>query len=435
MSENVCPSSVGLGGALPARPKLETARIITAVSIGNALEWYDIVVYGFLAATISKLFFPVGNETVSLLLTFVTFGVSFFMRPLGSIVLGAYADRAGRRQAMMLSITLMMIGTFFIGIAPTYASIGIFAPALLVFARLVQGFSAGGEFGGATAFLAEQNPRKRGAYTAWQMASQGVTIILASSFGVLLNSMLTAEQLNSWGWRAPFFFGLLIGPVAIYIRKNIDETSDFRESQAGGDVPSPLVTTFGRQKGRVLTAFGLIVLATVASYTTMFMPTFAVKQLGISASWSFTATLLVGCIQFGFVPVFGGLSDRLGRVPVMASAAIVVLVTIIPAFAVLRAFPSPQTLICVLVAVSICTAAYLGPMCAAMSELFPTHTRGTGLSISYGFGVTIFGGFAPFIIAWLIAETGSALAPGFYVAFGAALSLLALVGARRYGLQ
>ncbi len=416
------------------RSRIDTARTIIAVSIGNALEWFDIVVYGFLAATIAKLFFPAGNDTVSLLLTLATFGVSFFMRPLGSIVLGAYADRVGRRQALTLSIMLMMLGTFIIGVAPTYATIGLGAPVLLVIARLIQGFSAGGEFGSATAFLAEQDPARRGMYTSWQMASQGATIILASGFGVLLSTILTADQLGAWGWRIPFFFGLLIGPVAIYIRRSLEEAGDFAHGTPV-EAASPLATAFAAQKGRMLTALGLVVLGTIASYTTLFMPTFAIRQLGIPASWGFTATLLVGAIQFIFVPVFGSLSDRVGRLPVMAVSGVLMLVAIVPGFMLLTAAPSPVTLLVVQAGIALITAAYLGPFAAAMSELFPARTRGTGLSISYSFGVTIFGGFAPFIIAWLIAQTGSSLAPSYYVAFGAAASLVALVGARRYGLR
>ncbi len=416
------------------RTRIGTARTIIAVSIGNALEWFDIVVYGFLAATIAKLFFPTGNDTVSLLLTLATFGVSFFMRPLGSVVLGAYADRAGRRQALTLSIALMMLGTFIIGVAPTYTTIGLGAPVLLVIARLIQGFSAGGEFGSATAFLAEQDPTRRGMYTSWQMASQGATIILASGFGVLLSSALTADQLVGWGWRIPFFFGLLIGPIAIYIRRSLEESGDF-EHVAIEAPSSPLATAFGAQKGQMLTALGLVVLGTIASYTTLFMPTFAVRQLGIPASWGFTATLLVGAIQFAFVPMFGSLSDRVGRLPVMTTAAVLMLVAIVPGFMLLTFAPSPVTLLAVQGGIALVTAAYLGPFAAAMSELFPARTRGTGLSISYSFGVTIFGGFAPFIIAWLIAQTGSPLAPSYYVAFGAVASLLALFGARRYGLR
>jgi MHS family proline/betaine transporter-like MFS transporter len=407
-------------------------KTIVAVSIGNALEWFDIVVYGFLAITIAKLFFPAGDETVSLLLTLATFGVSFFMRPLGSIVLGAYADKAGRKKALTLSIVLMMIGTLLIAIAPTYAMIGVAAPALLVFARLIQGFSAGGEFGSATAFLAEQDPARRGMYASWQLASQGLTTILASGFGVLLNSALTPDQLASWGWRIPFFFGLLIGPVAIYIRNQLEETDEFRASD---EQRSPLQETFSSQKARVLTALGLVILGTIASYTSLFMPSFAVRQLGIAAAYGFTATLVMGIIQLAFVPIFGALSDRIGRLPIMTAAAALILVGIIPLFVLLTRAPSVTTLLAVQACIALAAAAYLGPASALMSELFPTKTRGTGLSISYSFGVTIFGGFAPFIIAWLIAQTGSTLAPSFYLTFGAAASLAALYAARQFGMR
>src|SRR5215475_12014058 len=191
---------------------------VIAASIGNALEWFDFVVYGFFALTISKLFFPAGDQTLSLLLTFGTFGVTFFMRPLGAIVLGSYADRHGRKATLVLTIGLMMLGTAVIAVMPTYQTIGVLAPLLIVIARMIQGFSAGGEFGSATAFLAEQDPKRRGFFASWQLASQGLTTVLATGFGVVLSGLLAPPQLESWGWRTPFIFGLLIGPVAYYIR-------------------------------------------------------------------------------------------------------------------------------------------------------------------------------------------------------------------------
>src|SRR5882724_1193882 len=197
-------------------------RAVIAASVGNALEWFDFVVYGFFAVTMAKLFFPTGSETVSLLLALGTFGVTFFMRPLGAVVFGSYADRHGRKAALTLSISLMMAGTALIAITPTYSSIGLFAPILVVAARMVQGFSAGGEFGSATAFLAEQNPERRGFFASWQFASQGLTTILATAFGATLAGTLSMDQIESWGWRLPFIFGLLIGPVAYYIRRHID---------------------------------------------------------------------------------------------------------------------------------------------------------------------------------------------------------------------
>ena len=226
-------------------PRRRACGAVVAASIGNALEWFDLVVYGFFAVTISKLFFPAGNDTVSLLLTLGTFGVSFFMRPLGAIVLGAYADRAGRKAALTLSILLMMGGTLIIAVLPTYETIGVAAPVILVAARLMQGFSAGGEFGSATAFLAEHVPGRRGFFASWQVASQ-LTTLLAAGFGTVLNAQLTAAQMASWGWRVPFFFGLLLGPVA-YIRTKVDETPNSSRRKA----PRTRCATRSRRTRRV----------------------------------------------------------------------------------------------------------------------------------------------------------------------------------------
>ena len=196
-------------------------RAVVAASIGNALEWFDLVVYGFFAVTISKLFFPAGNDTVSLLLTLGTFGVSFFMRPLGAIVLGAYADRAGRKAALTWSILLMMLGTAMIAFAPTYAAIGLWSPAIVIVARLLQGFSAGGEFGSATAFMIEHANGKRMGYNAsWQAATQGLATLLAAGLSAWLTYALTTAQVEAWGWRVAFMFGLLIGPIGVYIRRH-----------------------------------------------------------------------------------------------------------------------------------------------------------------------------------------------------------------------
>jgi MFS transporter, MHS family, proline/betaine transporter len=430
-------ASVG-GAAMTAAVSAESPnpshrwRAVIAASIGNALEWFDFVVYGFLAVTMAKLFFPTGNETVSLLLALGTFGVPFFMRPLGAIILGSYADRHGRKAALTLTILLMMAGTAVIALAPTYSSVGLIAPVLVVAARMVQGFSAGGEFGSATAFLAEQNPKRRGFFASWQFASQGLTTILATGFGATLASTLSAEQMESWGWRLPFLFGLLIGPVAYYIRRHTDETIEFRSTSTS---EAPLREALLDSKTRLLIAFGAVVLSTVAMYTVLFMPTYATRQLGLSASGSFIAGLLTGTIQMLLIPLLGAWSDRLGRVPIAFAAAAALLVSIYPMFAWLAAAPTLQTLLIVQAIIGIFIAGYMGPLPALMSELFPTRLRTTGLSISYSFGVAIFGGFAPFINAWMIELTGSKVAPSFYLMLAAAISLAALAAARRLGFK
>ncbi|MDG0025209.1 MFS transporter [Trinickia sp. Y13] len=403
-------------------------RAVVATSIGNALEWFDLVVYGFFAVVIAKLFFPAGNDTVSLLLTLGTFGVSFFMRPLGAIVIGAYADRAGRKAALTLSILLMMLGTAIIVVLPTYQQIGIAAPLILVLARLMQGFSAGGEFGSATAFLAEHVPHRRGFFASWQVASQGLTTVLAAVFGTVLTGTLTPDQLMAWGWRVPFVFGLLLGPIAYYIRSHVDESPEFLAAET---TPSPLRDTFAGQKVRLLIAIGIVVLGTVATYLVLFMPTYGVKQLGLPPSVAFSAVVLTGLIQMIGSPVVGHWSDRIGRTGLMLTSAALMLVLVYPAFAWLVARPSAATLIAVQIALGVMVTGYFAALPGLLSEIFPVATRTTGLSLAYNIAVTIFGGFGPFIIAWLIRATGEKVAPSFYLMFAALVSFVALVAARR----
>jgi MHS family proline/betaine transporter-like MFS transporter len=405
---------------------------IAAASIGNALEWFDFVVYGFFAVTIAKLFFPAANETVSLLVALGTFGVTFFMRPLGAIVLGSFADLHGRRSALALAIVLMAFGTGMIAVAPTYSVVGILAPTLIVTARLLQGFSAGGEFGIATAFLAEQHPQRRGFFASWQFASQGLTTVLATAFGAILAATLTAEQMDIWGWRVPFVFGLLIAPIAYYLRHHVEETVEFRSTMIR---KPPLREALSGGKTRMLVAAGTVVLCTVSMYTIVFMPTYAVRQLGLPASGSFLAALLTGSIQMVCIPLVGALSDRYGRLPITCASALAMLLAIYPLFAWLAAVPTLHTLLIFQMIIGLLAAGYMGGPPALMAELFPTRLRTTGLSIGYSFSVAIFGGFAPAINAWLIESTASKLAPAFYLMLAAIISLSALSNARRLGIR
>jgi MHS family proline/betaine transporter-like MFS transporter len=406
-------------------------RAVAAASIGNALEWFDFIIYGFFAVLMAKLFFPAGDETVSLMFALAAFGVPFFMRPLGAIVMGNYADRYGRKAAFSLTILMMMAGTAIIATAPTYATAGLLAPFLIVLARLIQGFSAGGEFGSATAFLAEQDPTKRGFFASWQFASQGLTTVLATSIGVALTATLTTAQLESWGWRIPFIIGLLIGPVAWYIRRHVDETMEFKTMQPSA---SPLKEALSDGKKRLLVSLGVVALCTVSMYTVvLFMPTYATRQFGLTTSVGFLGGLLVGVIQLALIPVFGAVSDRFGRRPIMFASAAAMLVVFYPLFAWLAAAPTLQTLLIVQAIIGVLMAAYMGPLGALMAELFPARMRTTGLSISYAFGVAIFGGLAPLFNTWIISVTGNKLAPAFYLILAAAVSLVALAFAKRLG--
>jgi MFS transporter, MHS family, proline/betaine transporter len=405
---------------------------VAAASIGNALEWFDFVVYGFFAVTIAKLFFPAADETVSLLVALGTFGVTYFMRPLGAIVLGSFSDRHGRKSALALAIILMAFGTGIIALTPTYSAIGPLAPALIVAARLIQGFSAGGEFGIATAFLAEQHPERRGFFASWQFASQGLTTVLATAFGATLAGTLSAEQMDAWGWRVPFIFGLLIAPIAYYLRHHVEETVEFRSTSIRN---APLREALADAKQRMLITIGVVVLCTVSMYTILFMPTYAVRQLGLPPSGSFLAALLTGSIQMVFIPVIGALSDRYGRLPITCASAIAILLAIYPMFAWLAAVPTLATLLTFQTIIGLLVAGYMGALPALMSELFPTRMRTIGLSIGYSLSVAIFGGFAPAINAWLIEATGSKMAPALYLMFAAVISLVALSNVRRLGIR
>jgi MFS transporter, MHS family, proline/betaine transporter len=399
-------------------------RIVTAASIGNALEWFDLLIYGYFAVTISRLFFPSDDQTMSLLLALGTFGASYLVRPFGAIVLGAYADRAGRKASLMVSIVLMMIGTTLMVVVPTYASIGVLAPLFVLFARLLQGFSVGGEFGSSTSFLVEHGPDRKGFFASFQWAGQGFAAVLASLFGVGLTTALTADQLNAWGWRLPYIFGLLIGPIGLYIRRRVDETPEFLAAEA---TSTPVRDVLRDQWGRVLLAIGLAVVSNSSNYLILYMPTYAVKQLSLPQSSGFAATLLGGIILTAGSPLIGHSSDSLGRTRIMQVAAGLFVISAYPAFVLLTGYASLLVLIGIVCWLSLLKTIYSGVMPSLMAEIFPTRTRVTGMALSYNISVPIFGGFAPFISTWLIELTGNSLAPSFYLMLTALVSLGALV--------
>ena len=260
-----------------------------------------------LAAVIAALFFPAQDASTSLLLTFGSFGLTFLSRPLGAVLLGVYADRFGRKTALQLSIWMMVAASAAIAFVPTYDSIGIAAPAIVVLSRLLQGFAVGGEFGSATAFLAEQDPARRGYFASWQFASQGLTGLLATGFATALTLLLSAEDISAWGWRLPFLFGLLLYPIGIYIRGNLTETPEFRAAQA----KSGRLRLAAHWRAFAI-AIGLIVLGTVAVYTIIFLPTYAVRSLHLPAADGFITGVITSILQLTLIPMFGALSDRIG---------------------------------------------------------------------------------------------------------------------------
>lgn len=402
-------------------------RLILATSLGNALEWYDLIVYGYFAGTLARLFFPTHDRTVSLLLALGTFALSYLARPIGAMVLGSYSDRKGRKASLMLSIALMTLGTGMVALMPTYAMIGVLAPLGIFISRLLQGFSAGGEFGSSTAFLVEHAPARSGFMSSWQFASQGASTLLASAFGVLLTTTLNPAQLSSWGWRIPFLFGMLIGPLGLYIRRHVDESPEFERTRPTRTPVREVLTT---QKERLLVAIGALVLTTTAQYMILYMPTYATRQLGLAPSYGFIGTLVTGAIIMVMTPFVGHWSDKVGRTRIMLAAGLAFLLTIYPAFMFINAHPSLATLLTAMMWVGILKALYFAPVPALMADLFPTRTRTTGMAVGYNLGTTIFGGFTPLAVASLIAATGNNLAPGLYLMIAAVVSLFTIVWAR-----
>ncbi len=399
---------------------LRSKQIIAAV-IGNALEWYDFVVYGFLTVIISRLFFPAHSELTSLLLTMATFGVGFFMRPVGGIVIGMVADRKGRKVALQLIIFLMTVAIAMIAFAPTYAAIGAAAPLLIVLARLLQGFATGGEFASATSFLVESAPaNRRGFYGSLQMVGQSVAALAGAVSGMLITQGLSVQQIDDWGWRLPFLFGLLIGPVGLYIRRHLEETEAFVEVRDAGLEKLSLLTILRTHTRGVLASFGLVLSGTIMYYVVLiYMPTYAKTQLHIPLSDAFIAQAAALLCLATLTPIFGALSDRIGRRPVMLAASIAYFVLPYPLFAWLQADPGLFRLAVMQIILCSAVAIGFGAISTALAEQFPARVRSTGLAMAYNFAVMLFGGFAQLIVTWLIGITGSPLAPAFYVMFGA----------------
>ena len=416
-------------GTLKASPSeghgaAEATRLIIAASLGNALEFYEILVYGYFAVIISKVFFPAADEAVSLLVTFGTFGASFLARPVGAIFLGAYGDRKGRKSALTLSILLMTIGTGLMTIMPSYSTLGLLSPVLVVAARLLQGFSVGGEFASSTAFLVEHRPDRAGFFASWQWASQGLAALIATGFGVLLTSTMTAADLQSWGWRIPFAFGLLIGPVGYYVRSHMAETPEFVEA---GAARAPIRELLVNQWDRLLLATGAVIASTSSQYMIVYMPTYAIRELHLPQSVGFTAAVCAAALQAVVVPLVGLLADKVGQTPVMIGAAILFVVSAYPAFALLGANAALPVLIAMVCWLGLLKSFYSGALPSLLAKIFPTATRVSGMSLSYNAGVALFGGFAPLIAQTLIDVTGSKLAPSYYMMVTALLSLIAVI--------
>jgi MHS family proline/betaine transporter-like MFS transporter len=419
--------------------RVSHAKAIAAITLGNGLEFFDFTIYSFFATIIGKLYFPVEGQLAQLMLAAGTFGVGFIMRPVGGVVLGAYADRAGRKAAMSLTLWMMTLGSAIIAFAPTYAAIGVAAPLLVILARLIQGFALGGEIGASTSLLMEYGSDKtRGFYGSWQFVSQGLNTVCGSLLGVALAASLSTPALESWGWRVPFVIGMAMGPIGVYIRRHLDETlpvatvpgkDETRNETAHArgvdrmDGPSvvaahsqPVREIFRNHLGVIATGVVTTIGGTAANYIVLFyLSTYAIRILHLPMSLALWASWAAAFVTVILSPFAGALSDRVGRKRVLWISRVLLIAAVYPAFMLINASPTVPVLLAVVAVLAVLVTFTAVPNIVMLPEMFPREIRATGMSIVYCLGVSIFGGFAQFFATWLIQLSGSTLAPAWYL--------------------
>lgn len=403
-------------------------RVISASFIGNFVEWFDYAIYGYLAATIAVVFFPDSDPQTALLATFALFAISFFVRPLGGFFWGHLGDKLGRRAALSLSILIMTGATFCMALIPGHASIGIFAPILLLIVRIVQGFSAAGEYAGASAFLVEYAPsNRRGIYAAVVPASTAAGLLFGSLFVAALSALLSGDQMNSWGWRIPFLLAAPMGLIGRYVRTKLEDTPVFQELAKDDEViQAPVRDMFRHHWATLLRACGAVLLNAVGFYMLLsYMPTYLSEEIGFGKTESFLATSLALLSYIGFIFLTGLASDRFGRKKMLLAAGICFILFTVPLFMLLD-----QGTFAVVLLVQVLLGAMLtlndGTLPSFLAEQFPTRIRYSGFAVSFNLSNAVFGGTAPFMATLLISAFDSDLAPAWYLMVAAAVSLVAV---------
>lgn len=413
-------------------PKQNGAKTIFNVTSGNFLEMYDFMVFGYYASAIAKTFFPGNDPYASLMMTLMTFGAGFLMRPLGAIILGAYIDHHGRRKGLLLTLTLMAIGTLTIACVPGYNTLGIAAPILILLGRLLQGFSAGVELGGVSVYLAEVAPKgRKGFYVSWQSGSQQVAVIFAALLGLALNHILEKDQVTEWGWRIPFVIGCMIVPFLFWVRRMLAETEAFSKRKHHPSM-SDIMRSVASNWALVLAGMLMVVTTTVMFYAiTAFTPTFGKTVLMMSDKESFFVTLCVGLSNLIWLPVMGALSDRIGRRPLLITFTILAAFTSWPVLHWLVNAPSFGHLLVAELWLSFLYASYNGAMVVYLAEIMPAEVRAAGFSLAYSLATALFGGFTPAVSSYLIHATGDKAMPGVWLTFAAVCGLIGTLCIKR----
>ncbi|HIW88245.1 MAG TPA: MFS transporter [Candidatus Ligilactobacillus excrementipullorum] len=409
--------------SISAQGNVSQKKVILAGTVGNAIEWFDWTIYATFAVFFAKQFFPSDDPTASLLATFAIFAVGFFMRPLGGIVLGIFSDRYGRKAALAVTIIMMAGGSLMIGLSPTYESIGIFAPIILVLARLLQGLSLGGEFASAATYLSEMAPKhKRGFYSSFMFFSSAIGILMASGLAWALTSALTETQMSEYGWRIPFILGAIGGLVGMWIRKSVPDSEMTHKKES---VKNPLAVLIKRHPKETLRIVGISILTTFAFYIfVVYVPTYAIKVLGAEPQTAFAANT-VGLIIFILCqPVFGWLSDKIGRKPQLIVFAAGYLVFFYPIIKWMDGTFASILLVELFGLVLYALYTAIGP--AVMSEQFPTEVRAVGIGAPYNLMVALLGGTTPYVLTWL-QSIGKQDYFYFMVLVGALLTLITFI--------
>ena len=401
-------------------------RAIIAGIIGHFVEWYDYGIYAYVAVYLAQAFFNGSSLTP----VFATFAVAFFARPFGGLIFGHIGDRVGRQRCLAAVVVLMSLSTFAIGLLPTYAQIGMAAPALLLLARIVQGLSAGGEIAGASSFITEYAPQdKRGLLSSLLPAASAVGLLFGSALMLYLSSTYSKEEMLAWGWRVPFMIALPLGMVGFYLRTKIEDTPLFRELLAKKEVEkAPLKSSVRREFKWIAVAFGATLTYGVGFYTVLsYLPSYLKTVGGFKADDIFKVTAVVLVAHIIALPIWGAISDRIGRRPVLIAASVALALLTYPGFQQLSSQTNLGTAMLAGAALSVMIAAGAAPLFAYMAEMFPTNVRASSISIGYNASVMLFGGTAPYIATYLIEATGNPLAPSFYLmaaATGAVITLL-----------
>jgi MFS family permease len=404
---------------------------VVRVSSGNFLEMYDFMVFGYYATAIGNAFFPSGSPFLSLMLSLMTFGAGFLMRPLGAIVLGAYTDHHGRRAGLILTLSLMSVGIFSIACTPGYATIGLLAPLLVLIGRLLQGFSAGMELGGVSVYLSEiATPGHKGFYVSWQSGSQQVAVMFAALVGVVLSSILPPQKMTAWGWRVPLLLGCGIIPFLFRLRRSLQETDEFIARQHR-PTTSEIFRSLKANWGIVVIGAMMVTMTTVSFYMiTAYTPTFGDAVLHLANVDTLIVTLCVGASNLFWLPVMGALSDKIGRRPLLVVFTTLMLVTAYPAMLWLVREPSFSRLLMVALWLSCIYGSYNGAMVVFLTEIMPLDVRTSGFSLAYSLATAVFGGFTPAISTYLIHLTGNRAVPGLWLSFAAACGLVAALLAK-----